>query len=74
MSAPQKKFVLSRDMAKVAMSAKTKTCKRCKVEKPNDFAHFDKRICGLRDQFATTDVCKSCRMAKLFQTLESKKN
>lgn len=52
---------LQRDLQNPMALLATKPCKRCGVEKPNDFDHFGRKLWRGRDETTTVDVCNGCR-------------
>lgn len=62
-----KPFVLANNLF---VYSKTKVCRECREEKPNDADHFPKKLHGFRDRFTTADVCKVCKNRRISETLK----
>lgn len=62
-------YTLTRDLNRD--QPKRKACRRCLVEKPNDFDHFGKKLCGTRYQYTTVDVCKECAAKRISESVKT---
>lgn len=54
------KYIMGRDRSPLAAPLVSKKCKRCDIEKPNNFVFFGKKQCQTRDNFVTNGICKTC--------------
>lgn len=62
------KYIMGKDMPPLTPAAPTKVCKRCNIEKPNNFLFFGKKHQQTRTNFVTVDICKDCVSKKLSDT------